>query len=291
MLGDDQVGEVLRGALEEKRAPVPPFAEVMEAYERRARPRPRPTRSVVLAAASAAACLVAVAVAKRWDFSDCGMAGAKWIAAENLAERATERPDKDQDPSVEDRANPDGKDDARRVNQPELAARPLSTKRRESSGVLDCARLGTEQPEAAIRCYTARSRGSGVAAESAYLELARLHREAGHDPEAALRSVEEYEQRFPGGALKPEASLAKIDLLVQLGRNAEARKAIRTTEDELPSKAESLRELALDLAVADDDCETAGKLLEKIPAERATPTWKAAHLRGCADEEPSFHRR
>jgi hypothetical protein len=54
----------------------------------------------------------------------------------------------------------------------------------------------------------------------------------------------------------------------------------------MPEKAAQLREVALDLAVAAGDCTQAAQLLKQIPAEVATPNWRAAHLGRCSPMTP-----
>ncbi len=50
--------------------------------------------------------------------------------------------------------------------------------------------------------------------------LAKLRRE--HDAKAALRLLDDYQARFPHGAMATEASMARIDALLLLGRRADA---------------------------------------------------------------------
>ncbi len=66
------------------------------------------------------------------------------------------------------------------------------------------------------------SRSSGVALESELLQhaLEKLRRD--HDGAAALRALDDYRARFPGGVLASEAAVARIDALLLLGRRGEA---------------------------------------------------------------------
>ncbi len=143
----------------------------------------------------------------------------------------------------------------------------------------DCRPLSYVEARA---CYTQKSEGRGITAELAYLERARLEQKQGKDAAAALRSLTEYQRRFPEGTLQPEATLARIRLLVSTHQNPEARAAIAQALPRMPEKAAQLRAVALELAVAAGECAEAGQLLKQIPAEVATPAWKAAHLGICA---------
>jgi len=147
----------------------------------------------------------------------------------------------------------------------------------------DCHRLAYADARA---CYTQISQGSGVTAELAYLERARLEQQQGGDSASALRSLDEYQRRFPRGTLQPEATLARIRLLVSTHHNREARAAIAEALPKMPEKAAVLREVAVDLAVIAGDCAQASQLLKQIPTELTTPSWKAAHLGRCAAVDP-----
>lgn len=147
----------------------------------------------------------------------------------------------------------------------------------------DCKTLDYVEARA---CYTQKTEGRGITAELAYLERARLEQKEGGDAAAALRSLNEYQQRFPQGTLQPEATLARIRLLVSTHQNPEARAAISQALPRMPEKAAQLREVALDLAVAAGDCTQAAQLLKQIPAEVATPNWRAAHLGRCSPMTP-----
>jgi tetratricopeptide (TPR) repeat protein len=71
-------------------------------------------------------------------------------------------------------------------------------------------------------CYLERAKGSGLDAETAFLEVARLRRDVLDDPSGALNALESYRQRFPSGALRHEADIAHAVLLARLGRSSEA---------------------------------------------------------------------
>lgn len=77
----------------------------------------------------------------------------------------------------------------------------------------------------AERCYLDIAAGSGLSAEMALYEVARLRRDVLSNPSAALSTLDEYELRFASGTLAPEAKMAKIDLLARLGRGDEALRA------------------------------------------------------------------
>lgn len=74
----------------------------------------------------------------------------------------------------------------------------------------------------AARCFEQRALGSGLSAQIALYELARLQRDALGDPARALGTLEQYLARFPEGSLNGEASFSKVELLTKLGRASEA---------------------------------------------------------------------
>jgi tetratricopeptide (TPR) repeat protein len=69
-----------------------------------------------------------------------------------------------------------------------------------------------------------------VVAESRLLAGALQELRQRRDPQAALRALDEYERRFPAGALAPEAAAARVDALLALGRRGQALERL----DELP---------------------------------------------------------
>jgi outer membrane protein assembly factor BamD (BamD/ComL family) len=58
--------------------------------------------------------------------------------------------------------------------------------------------------------------------------LDRVRRLAAADPEQALRLLDEYDQRFPGGDLAPEALVLRIEALVRGGERARAETLARS---------------------------------------------------------------
>jgi hypothetical protein len=76
--------------------------------------------------------------------------------------------------------------------------------------------------EEAITCYEKLATGSGVSAELALFEQARLAGKVLHQPERALLTLASYRARFPRGALRAEVMLAQIDWLVTSGQSARA---------------------------------------------------------------------
>lgn len=78
------------------------------------------------------------------------------------------------------------------------------------------------EPRKAEACYLERAKGSGLDAETALLEIARIRRDVLEDPAGALRALEGYRQRFPNGALRHEADINRAVLLARLGRSSQA---------------------------------------------------------------------
>lgn len=91
---------------------------------------------------------------------------------------------------------------------------------RELSVCLD--HLRAAEPRAAEICYLDAANGSGLSAEMALYEVARLRRDLLANPTAALAALSEYRSRFPSGTLAPEVRMAQVDLLSRLGRVDEA---------------------------------------------------------------------
>jgi tetratricopeptide (TPR) repeat protein len=100
----------------------------------------------------------------------------------------------------------------------------------------DCLSLARRgQTRDAEACFLKRAEGSGLAAEMALYEVARLRRDVLGDAAGALRVLGEYRTRFPSGSLRREADMSQLELLVQLGRTDEALKQ----SDELLSSSAS----------------------------------------------------
>lgn len=109
----------------------------------------------------------------------------------------------------------------------------------------DCLGLArTGQAHAAERCFSERASGSGLSAEMALYEVARLRRDVLHDATGALSALREHGQRFPRGSLRNEVELSRVELLAELGRTQEA-----LLESEALLTSESGRERAAELHV------------------------------------------
>lgn len=88
---------------------------------------------------------------------------------------------------------------------------------------LDClahARAGAT--DRAIACFQAQSASPGLSAEVALLEIARLRRDVSGDLGGAEHALDEYRRRFPHGTLSAEAGIARVELLLRLGRPNDA---------------------------------------------------------------------
>jgi len=89
-----------------------------------------------------------------------------------------------------------------------------------------------------------RAEGSGLGAEMALYEVARLRRDVLADPTGALAALAEYRRRFPAGALRREADMSQLELLLQLGRSDEA---LRQSDELLSSSSSGERAAELHL--------------------------------------------
>jgi hypothetical protein len=100
----------------------------------------------------------------------------------------------------------------------------------------DCLSLARRgQTRDAEACFLKRAEGSGLGAEMALYEVARLRRDVLADAPGALAALAEYRARFPAGSLRREADMSQLELLLQLGRSDEALKQ----SDELLSSSSS----------------------------------------------------
>jgi|GEM_PF-1122243 len=114
------------------------------------------------------------------------------------------------------------------VPAPDVGAVPsaaITAAPSETSSAPDCLSLArggqTRQAEA---CFLKRAEGSGLGAEMALYEVARLRRDVLADAAGALVALAEYRSRFPTGSLRREADMSQLELLLQLGRTDEALK-------------------------------------------------------------------
>jgi hypothetical protein len=82
-----------------------------------------------------------------------------------------------------------------------------------------------------------------VVVESRLLAEALTDLRQRRDPQGALRALDEYERRFPSGALAPEASAARIDALLALGRRSQALQRLETLSLERLPRGTELRVL------------------------------------------------
>jgi tetratricopeptide (TPR) repeat protein len=79
-----------------------------------------------------------------------------------------------------------------------------------------------ETAREALSCYLAEAQGSGLGAETALYEAARLRRDALRDEQGALETLRLYRARFPAGMLSAEVDLSIVELLPKLNRHQDA---------------------------------------------------------------------
>jgi hypothetical protein len=136
-----------------------------------------------------------------------------------------------------------------RVASPEPAAMPgapvapteslnapppsLDTQAREARGVR---RRVNARPTA----LSATADESPLAQESRLLARALDQLCVSHDDRAALATLAEYDARFPAGALRREAALARLDALTALGRTGDALQLLDTMDTTGPRSLEVL---------------------------------------------------
>ena len=78
------------------------------------------------------------------------------------------------------------------------------------------------QAQRAVECFQSIARASGVPAQVALYEAARLAADSLHDSERALRLIEQHQERFPDSALRVEVEWLRIRCLERTGRLDEA---------------------------------------------------------------------
>lgn len=109
----------------------------------------------------------------------------------------------------------------------DAAAKPATSAEEVGSGAKSCAQLARAgAAEQARDCYEKLSSGSGMSAELALFEQARLEGKALRRPELALRTLEAHRRRFPHGSLRAEVMLAQIDWLLATGDSVHARQVV-----------------------------------------------------------------
>jgi len=109
------------------------------------------------------------------------------------------------------------------VAKPRRAAATPAANASAPGEARDCLQLASAgATDAAVSCLEAESRQSGLAGELALVELARIRRDINGDIAGAEKALAAHGRRFPHGALVAEAGIARIELLLQLGRASEA---------------------------------------------------------------------
>jgi hypothetical protein len=78
----------------------------------------------------------------------------------------------------------------------------------------------------ALGCYEQLASGSGMGAELALFEQARLEGKVLRQPGRALATLDAYRRRFPQGSLRAEVMLAQIEWLIAAGERARARTVV-----------------------------------------------------------------
>jgi hypothetical protein len=165
---------------------------------------------------------------------------------------------------------------------PAAPARPAEGSQVSADLQEDCLALARDgQPRPAERCFVLRSQGTGLSAEMALYELARLRRDVLGDALGALAALGDYRQRFPAGSLRTEVAVSRIELLARLGRGPEA---LASSEELLATPAG--RERALELRLLRGNVyRTSGSLRDAV-REYAS----AERLGGSLSEEATFLR-
>lgn len=142
---------------------------------------------------------------------------------------------------------------------------------------------------AAAECYARKAQGSGVGAEWALLEKARIHSRAQGKPEEALRALDEYERRFAAGSLAREARLSRIEILATTGRTEQALRALDDVlgRDQIPERTGELLLLRAQLRADSGNCVAALSDLEAAGTQGIAPARASSIRQKCPHESDS----
>jgi regulator of sirC expression with transglutaminase-like and TPR domain len=97
--------------------------------------------------------------------------------------------------------------------------------------------------------------------------------------ERALAAVDRHLRSFPGGALELEARVARIDALLTLGKQGEARRELSTLPIENVGRKNELRLIRAELR-ADEDCRAALADFDVLVSVPLRPAWAERALFG-----------
>jgi hypothetical protein len=142
----------------------------------------------------------------------------------------------------------------RATRQPALAQAPRLPEQ-PNGGAKACAQLARDgAAQRALECYRELGSGTGMIAELALFEQARVEGKLLRQPQRALLTLEGYRRRFPHGSLRGEVMLAQIDWLLATGDDARARELV---DDALASgllheRSAELERLRARLGATDD---------------------------------------
>ena len=97
--------------------------------------------------------------------------------------------------------------------------------------------LSQNQPERAVECFESVARGTGVGAQVALYEAARVSADGLHDATRALSLLDQHQQRFPDSALRVEVEWLRIRNLERSGNLADALTASEALLDSAAGRA------------------------------------------------------
>lgn len=126
-------------------------------------------------------------------------------------------------------------------------------------------------PSESVPAAAADPAESGLAAESRLLGVALHQLRQERDGNAALRSLELYQQRFPSGLLSEEAQAARLDALLLLEHRSEALKLLDQMQFQRLGRGGELRVVRAELRAAAGRCREALSDFAAVLAASATP--------------------
>jgi len=114
-----------------------------------------------------------------------------------------------------------------------IAIAPVSSTASEAVTDAVCRRFASEgKLEQAVACFEQLGHGTGLGADVALYEAARLSAERLHEPERALELLDQHARQFPDSALRGENAWLRV---VSLERAGELEAALRESEQLLAS--------------------------------------------------------
>ncbi len=145
--------------------------------------------------------------------------------------------------------------------------------------------------EEALDCLGARAAGDDLSSQNALYTMGLLMQASPKGQGRALETFELFERRFPEGALAPEAASKRLEILIKLGRHAEAIEAASRFEGKYPGDPRTPRVALIraGLLCREGQIYAARELLARLGASSDSAiAGEAARLeRDCLPDDPA----